>query len=387
MTFHQRALIVGNRVRRVAVRQVMAPRRDDETLDLSRRHAADRSGSHGLVRQYSLGDVIAVAGAALVGMAWAHAVATLVEHAAAQEGGRGSQPAPPLNRPSCKPRLHGREQRTIEDRFMITLVSLAAVDHLADVEAVLEQIGERPHPEAAVAGGATVRSLPRLAADAAPVEVGGQCPQRTQLKIMLKDGAHRLSLSRHHDDSLVHRRIAERDRASDPNAPALGGGDLVAHPLANHLALELGKGQQDVEREPPHRGRGVELLRHRDKRDRLGIEQLDQLGKISQRAGQTVDLVHHHNIDLAVAHVRQQRLQGWPGQRCTGQAAVVIAVRQQAPAFMGLALDISLTGLALGIQRGESEVEVMLARLAGIDGAARELSDIHGAALLPNHRA
>jgi hypothetical protein len=28
--------------------------------------------------------------------------------------------------------------------------------------------------------------------------------------------------------------------------------DLVAHPLADQLALELGKGQQHVERQPPH---------------------------------------------------------------------------------------------------------------------------------------
>jgi hypothetical protein len=30
--------------------------------------------------------------------------------------------------------------------------------------------------------------------------------------------------------------------------------DLVAHPFADHLALELGERQQDIEREPPHAG-------------------------------------------------------------------------------------------------------------------------------------
>ena len=40
-----------------------------------------------------------------------------------------------------------------------------------------------------------------------------------------------------------------------------------------------------------------------------------------------------------------------------------------------LARDIGLTGLALGVQRGEGEIEVMLRRLAGVDGAARELAN------------
>ena len=61
--------------------------------------------------------------------------------------------------------------------------------------------------------------------------------------------------------------------------------------MMNDLPLELGKGQQHVEGQPTHRGRGVELLRHRDERDAMGIEQFDQLGEIRQRPRQAVDLV------------------------------------------------------------------------------------------------
>ena len=39
---------------------------------------------------------------------------------------------------------------------------------------------------------------------------------------------------------------AEGHRAADPDPLAFGGGDLVAHPLADHLALELGEGEQDI---------------------------------------------------------------------------------------------------------------------------------------------
>ena len=68
-----------------------------------------------------------------------------------------------------------------------------------------------------------------------------QRAHRAQLQIARKDRADRLGLGRDHHDLLVDRRIAERDRTPDPNALALGGRDLVAHPLPDQLPLELGK--------------------------------------------------------------------------------------------------------------------------------------------------
>ena len=44
-------------------------------------------GRLGLSLQHGLGDVIAVAGAALVGVGWAHAVAAIVKQAAGQKRG------------------------------------------------------------------------------------------------------------------------------------------------------------------------------------------------------------------------------------------------------------------------------------------------------------
>jgi hypothetical protein len=79
-----------------------------------------------------------------------------------------------------------------------------------------------------------------------------------------EDGAHGFGLRRHDKDFLVRSRIAERDRAADPDPFALRRRDLVAHPFADHLALELGEGQQDVEGEPPDAGRRIERLGDRD---------------------------------------------------------------------------------------------------------------------------
>jgi hypothetical protein len=107
----------------------------------------------------------------------------------------------------------------------------------------------------------------------------------------------------------------------------------------------------------------------------VDIEQLDELGEISERAGQPVDLVDQHNVDLARPDIGQQLLQSRAVERGAGECAVVVAAGDQAPAFVRLALYICLTGLALGIERVEGQLEIVLGRLTRIDGTARELPD------------
>jgi hypothetical protein len=73
------------------------------------------------------------------------------------------------------------------------------------------------------------------------------------------------------------------------------GRPLPAHAgtsLDFHASLfELGKGQQHVQGRAAHGCRRIELLGHGDERDAMGVEQLDQLNEIRQRAGQPVDFV------------------------------------------------------------------------------------------------
>jgi hypothetical protein len=68
---------------------------------------------------------------------------------------------------------------------------------------------------------------------------------------------------------------------------------------------DLGPARQLFERQPPHRGRGVELLGHRDERDTVSIEQLDQFGKVRQRPRQAVDLVDDDDVNLPGADIVQ----------------------------------------------------------------------------------
>ena len=121
------------------------------------------------------------------------------------------------------------------------------------------------------------------------------------------------------------------------------------------------------------------------------VEQLDELGKVCQRAGQPVDLVDHDHVDLAGPYVTKKLLQGWAVGIAAGKSPVIVFASDQGPAGMRLAADIGLRGIVLGIERVEVLFEAMLGGLARIDGAAKNLPFVncHHAALMFwfSHRA
>src|SRR5436309_5703176 len=104
------------------------------------------------------------------------------------------------------------------------------------------------------------------------------------------------------------------------------------------------KDKQHIERQAAHRARRVELLRYRDERHRLGVEEFDQPGKIGQRAGQPVDLVDDHDVDPAGSDIGDQMLQSGSLQIAAGEPAIVIAGSEQYPALVALAADEGLAG-------------------------------------------
>jgi hypothetical protein len=85
----------------------------------------------------------------------------------------------------------------------------------------------------------------------------------------------------------------------------------------------------------------------------MGIEYLNQLGKIRERTCQAVDLVHHHNVDLAGPHLGQERLKGWTVERGSGKPAIFVTVSHNPPALPGLAADIGFASFALGSPASE----------------------------------
>src|SRR5207248_8820623 len=114
----------------------------------------------------------------------------------------------------------------------------------------------------------------------------------------------------------------------------------------------------------------IELLRHRNEGGAPLIEDLDNLGKIGERAGQPVDLVDDDRVDPTRGYVGEQPLESRPIDRRAGKPAVVISRAQAYPALVPLAVDEGLAGLALRLQRIEFLVEPLLGGLAGGDRTA-----------------
>ena len=92
----------------------------------------------------------------------------------------------------------------------------------------------------------------------------------------------------------------------------------------------------------------------------MGIEHLNDLGKVEQGAGEPIDLVDDNDVDLRPADVGQKALQSRSLQRSPGIAAIVIVGRQHDPAFVLLTCDKGLAGFALRIERVEVLLEALL---------------------------
>src|SRR6266849_330097 len=232
----------------------------------------------------------------------------------------------------------------IDQRWMLAGVELTLVGNLTGVNGIREQLVDVPARERfATALGAVRR---RAAFCDEPEAVGLFLDPAHAAKLTIKDEytAYRLRLGRVDDERALARIVAERHNTAHPHALLLRGGDLVADPFAGDLALELGKGQQHIEGQPPHRAGGIELLGHRYERDALRVEDLDQPGKIGERAGQPVDLVDEDDIDPASLDVGEQALECRPLRVAAREPAIVVAGSRQCPPLVTLAADVSLAG-------------------------------------------
>ena len=252
---------------------------------------------------------------------------------------------------------------------MLAGIDVALVLDLAAIEVVLQDQIQDAARERPAAGETATGALALLAADASPVEFLLEERDGAELGIAPEDHAHRLGLGLVDDQLAVPDVVAERDVAAHPHALGLRRRDLVADALAGDLALELGEREQHVERQPAHRRRRVELLRHRDERGAVRVEHVDDLGEVGQRARQPVDLVDDDDLHLAGLDVGEQPLERRPLHGAAGEAAVVIEVAHGDPAGVLLARDVGLARLALRIERVELLLEPLLGGLAGVDGA------------------
>src|SRR5208283_3250600 len=212
---------------------------------------------------------------------------------------------PPLDPVLFEMALHASPQIFIDDRRMLSGECFALVDDLAPENSVLqlEVKGAARKPLAAI--GAPIRRRATFADDARSGEIIPEGAHRSEFKIAPKDVAHSRRFRFVDDEFAFLDVVAERRLPAHPHALLFRRGDLVADSLSCDLALELGEGEQHVEREATHAGRRIERLRNRHERYALCVEDLDDLGEISQRSRQAIDLVDHDDVNLAGPYVIQ----------------------------------------------------------------------------------
>src|SRR5512147_2155798 len=92
--------------------------------------------------------------------------------------------------------------------------------------------------------------------------------------------------------------------------------------------------------------------------------------KSGERATEPVDLVDNDDFDATALDIAQQPLQRGAVHGTAGEAAIVVAVADNDPALVLLALDVSQRRLALSIEGIELHIEPLVGRDAGVDGAA-----------------
>ena len=111
----------------------------------------------------------------------------------------------------------------------------------------------RPARKPLAAIGAPIRRRAAFADDARGGEIIPQGAHRLEFEIAPKDVAHGRRFRFVDGEFAFLDVVAERGQSAHPHALFLGRGDLVADSLSRDLALELGEGQQHVERETVRR--------------------------------------------------------------------------------------------------------------------------------------
>lgn len=112
------------------------------------------------------------------------------------------------------------------------------------------------------------------------------------------------------------------------------------------------------------------MLGDRDKRDLALVEEFQKLREVKERARQPVDLVNNNAVDITGLDLLQKVLESGTVGVGAGEARIIVALWQRNPAFLFLAGDVALGGLALDVERGEVLLKIIGCRDTRIDRAA-----------------
>ena len=189
------------------------------------------------------------------------------------------------------------------------------VHRLAEVDAVVQDLVDRALVDRLARPVLAVLRRPGFRRVAGAAQLLRQLGRRADAQEALEDQPDELGFRLVDHQLAVDDVVAERRRAAHPHALAPRGGELVADALADHLALELGEAEQDVQRQPAHRGGGVELLRYAYERNVVLVEYFDNPCEVDERAGQPIDLVDDDHVDATALDIAQAAAAA-PGDPC-----------------------------------------------------------------------
>ncbi|HEX3163708.1 MAG TPA: hypothetical protein VHQ92_14115, partial [Pseudolabrys sp.] len=173
----------------------LADRFRDERFDFCCRYATNAARLFGLALHQSPRDVITVFGSSLPGVGWRHALTTIIEQPASEDG-RGA-PANLVMAASLRIQfgLNGVEQLAVNDRRLFTRKRLSLERHLSDVEPVAQQVPKRATRKWDTPNGLAGLQPAFLCDNASLAQVGHKQNQAAELEITAKDRPNRFGLS------------------------------------------------------------------------------------------------------------------------------------------------------------------------------------------------
>src|SRR6476659_7006875 len=176
-------------------------------------------------------DIGSVANSILAGKARAHAVTLVGEEFALEQGAALRKLDPALDGVRLEQLLHTLEGWTVKNSFVLSLEPFAGVMGLADVDAVLQEVGEGAVGEGNPAPVFCNFGLAVFGDNLAAIQFGHQLAEGFLLQIEPEDGADGFSLSLVDDQFLVLCSVTERHGAAGPFTLSPAGSDFVPHPL------------------------------------------------------------------------------------------------------------------------------------------------------------
>ncbi|HEY3447291.1 MAG TPA: hypothetical protein VGK67_13040 [Myxococcales bacterium] len=220
--------------------------------------------------------------------------------------------------------LHSCEGVVIDDGLVLSGVELVEVAHLADVRLVEQHAVDRALVERLPADLVARCRDPLLRSIALGVHHLEGFQERALVQVDLEHVADDLGLGFVHDEPLpLLLDVVSKDRlAAAPSAVLLRGGDLVARPLTDDLALVLSEREQEVQHQLPLRGCRVELLRRRREVHSVGLEEFPDLVELRDGPADAVDLVGDDDLDLAGREIGDELLERGPLERAARKPCI-----------------------------------------------------------------